>query len=127
MRSEEHPSKNYDANPECMFIQIFLRLECDQECATLERNRRLAEALQIDSSSDPFNVRSTSIYSDSLKDDARSGFNANIISENCHCLGISYYASCLGFFVCFFYFLCGLSSQLKTFLSALCFLFSEKI
>ncbi|CAK6967447.1 transcriptional repressor NF-X1 [Scomber scombrus] len=47
------------------------RLECDQECATLERNKRLAEALQIDSSSDPFNVRSTSIYSDSLKDDAR--------------------------------------------------------
>ncbi|KAF7213482.1 transcript variant X2 [Nothobranchius furzeri] len=47
------------------------RLECDQECATLERNRRLAEALQIDSSSDPFNVRSTSLYSDSLKEDAR--------------------------------------------------------
>lgn len=47
------------------------RLECDQECATLERNRRLAEALQIDSSTDPFNVRSTSIYSDSLKEDAR--------------------------------------------------------
>uniref|UniRef100_A0A8C5I2J9 Transcriptional repressor NF-X1 n=1 Tax=Gouania willdenowi TaxID=441366 RepID=A0A8C5I2J9_GOUWI len=47
------------------------RLECDQECATLERNRRLAEALQIDPSSDPFNIRSTSVYSDSLKDDAR--------------------------------------------------------
>ncbi|XP_014862688.1 PREDICTED: transcriptional repressor NF-X1-like [Poecilia mexicana] len=47
------------------------RLECDQECATLERNRRLAEALQIDSSSDPFNVRSSSVYSDSLKEDAR--------------------------------------------------------
>ncbi|XP_029002432.1 transcriptional repressor NF-X1 [Betta splendens] len=47
------------------------RLECDQECAVLERNRRLAEALQIDASSDPFNVRSTSSYSDSLKDDAR--------------------------------------------------------
>ncbi|KAG7525568.1 transcriptional repressor NF-X1 [Solea senegalensis] len=47
------------------------RLECDQECATLERNRRLAEALQIDGSTDPFNVRSTSVYSDSLKDDAR--------------------------------------------------------
>ncbi|XP_023264150.1 transcriptional repressor NF-X1 isoform X1 [Seriola lalandi dorsalis] len=47
------------------------RLECDQECATLERNRRLAEALQIDSSSDPFNIRSTSVYSDSLKEDAR--------------------------------------------------------
>ncbi|XP_044196007.1 transcriptional repressor NF-X1 [Thunnus albacares] len=47
------------------------RLECDQECATLERNKRLAEALQIDSSSDPFNVRSTSVYSDSLKEDAR--------------------------------------------------------
>uniref|UniRef100_A0A672HDS0 Nuclear transcription factor, X-box binding 1 n=1 Tax=Salarias fasciatus TaxID=181472 RepID=A0A672HDS0_SALFA len=48
------------------------RLECDQECATLERNRRLAEALQIEPSSDPFSVRSTSVYSDSLKDDARS-------------------------------------------------------
>uniref|UniRef100_A0A665VKJ7 Nuclear transcription factor, X-box binding 1 n=1 Tax=Echeneis naucrates TaxID=173247 RepID=A0A665VKJ7_ECHNA len=48
------------------------RLECDEECATLERNRRLAEALQIDSSSDPFNTRSSSVYSDSLKDDARS-------------------------------------------------------
>ncbi|XP_034718109.1 transcriptional repressor NF-X1 [Etheostoma cragini] len=47
------------------------RLDCDQECATLERNRRLAEALQIDSSSDPFNARSTSVYSDSLKEDAR--------------------------------------------------------
>lgn len=47
------------------------RLECDQECATLERNRRLAEALQIDPSSDPFNVRSTSVYSESLKEDAR--------------------------------------------------------
>uniref|UniRef100_A0A3Q3K6N0 Transcriptional repressor NF-X1 n=1 Tax=Monopterus albus TaxID=43700 RepID=A0A3Q3K6N0_MONAL len=47
------------------------RLECDQECATLERNRRLAEALKIDPSSDPFNVRSASAYSDSLKDDAR--------------------------------------------------------
>ncbi|KAM3860345.1 transcriptional repressor NF-X1 [Diretmus argenteus] len=47
------------------------RLECDQECATLERNRCLAEAFQIDSSVDPFNIRSTSIYSDSLKDDAR--------------------------------------------------------
>lgn len=47
------------------------RLECDQECATLERNRRLAQALQIDPSSDPFNVRSTSVYSDSLKEDAR--------------------------------------------------------
>ncbi len=50
----------------------FLRLECDQECATLERNKRLAEALQIDPSSDPFNVRSTSTYSDILKEDARS-------------------------------------------------------
>lgn len=47
------------------------RLECDQECATLERNRRLADALQIDTSADPFNIRSTSVYSDSLKDDAR--------------------------------------------------------
>lgn len=47
------------------------KLECDEECATLERNRRLAEALQIDSSSDPFNARSTSAYSDSLKEDAR--------------------------------------------------------
>ncbi|XP_030635856.1 transcriptional repressor NF-X1 [Chanos chanos] len=47
------------------------RLECDQECAALERNRRLAEALQIDESADPFHVRSSSKYSDSLKEDAR--------------------------------------------------------
>lgn len=47
------------------------RFECDQECATLERNRRLAEALQINTASDPFNARATSVYSDSLKDDAR--------------------------------------------------------
>uniref|UniRef100_A0A3B4AJF3 NF-X1-type domain-containing protein n=1 Tax=Periophthalmus magnuspinnatus TaxID=409849 RepID=A0A3B4AJF3_9GOBI len=51
------------------------KLECDEECATLERNRRLAEALQIDPSSDPFNVRSTSVYSDSLKEDARKDLN----------------------------------------------------
>lgn len=37
----------------------------------MERNRRLAEALEIDSSSDPFNVRTNSVYSDSLKEDAR--------------------------------------------------------
>ncbi|CAG10245.1 unnamed protein product [Tetraodon nigroviridis] len=48
------------------------RLECDQECITLERNRRLAEALQIDPSSEPFiSGRSTSAFSSSLKDDAR--------------------------------------------------------
>lgn len=74
MRCEKRPSQYYDANPE-MFVQMFLRLECDQECATLERNRRLAEALQIDSSSDPFNVRSTSAYSSSLKEDARFVFD----------------------------------------------------
>ncbi|XP_061121370.1 transcriptional repressor NF-X1 [Syngnathus typhle] len=47
------------------------RLECDEECATLERNKRLAEALQIDPSSDPFGARSPSVYSGSLKEDAR--------------------------------------------------------
>lgn len=51
------------------------KLECDEECATLERNRRLAEALHIDPSSDPFNARSTSVYSDSLKEDARKDIN----------------------------------------------------
>uniref|UniRef100_A0AAY4BES7 Transcriptional repressor NF-X1 n=1 Tax=Denticeps clupeoides TaxID=299321 RepID=A0AAY4BES7_9TELE len=50
------------------------QLECDQECATLERNRRLAEALQIDQSNDPFSLRSTSKYSDTLKEDARKEF-----------------------------------------------------
>lgn len=50
------------------------KLECDEECATQERNKRLAEALQIDQSVDPFNTRSTSKYSDSLKDDARKEF-----------------------------------------------------
>ncbi|XP_066579537.1 transcriptional repressor NF-X1 isoform X2 [Amia ocellicauda] len=51
------------------------RLECDEECATLERNRRFAEALRIDQGSDPFNIRtSASKYSDSLKEDARKEF-----------------------------------------------------
>ncbi|MFT7809476.1 transcriptional repressor NF-X1-like, partial [Arapaima gigas] len=47
------------------------RLQCDKDCAALERNRRLAEALQIDEGADPFHVRSSSKYSDSLKEDAR--------------------------------------------------------
>ncbi|KAF5899023.1 transcriptional repressor NF-X1-like, partial [Clarias magur] len=51
------------------------RLECDQECATLERNRRLAEALQVDPTADPFNTKSTTCkYSDTLKEDARKDF-----------------------------------------------------
>ncbi|XP_059369674.1 transcriptional repressor NF-X1-like isoform X2 [Carassius carassius] len=49
------------------------RLDCDQECATLERNRRLAEALQIDQSVDTFKSASSK-YSDSLKEDARKDF-----------------------------------------------------
>lgn len=57
----------------------FSRLECDQECATLERNRRLAEALQINFLSDPFNARAPSVYSDSLKEDARSVFCTSFI------------------------------------------------
>ncbi|NXA33962.1 NFX1 protein, partial [Eudromia elegans] len=48
------------------------RLQCDEECLALQRNRRLAEALQIDDNSDPFNVRSSGPkYSDLLKEDAR--------------------------------------------------------
>ncbi|XP_025070859.1 transcriptional repressor NF-X1 isoform X3 [Alligator sinensis] len=48
------------------------RLQCDEECLALERNRRLAEALQIDDNSDPFNVRSSGPkYSEILKEDAR--------------------------------------------------------
>ncbi|KAK1796942.1 hypothetical protein P4O66_008255, partial [Electrophorus voltai] len=54
--------------------QTRARLECDQECATLERNRRLAEALQIDLSAEPFNSRASCKYSDSLKEDARREF-----------------------------------------------------
>ncbi|XP_012670536.1 transcriptional repressor NF-X1 isoform X1 [Clupea harengus] len=50
------------------------KLECDEECAMQDRNKRLAEALQIDQSVDPFNNRSTSKYSDSLKEDARKEF-----------------------------------------------------
>uniref|UniRef100_A0A4W5NHI3 Transcriptional repressor NF-X1 n=1 Tax=Hucho hucho TaxID=62062 RepID=A0A4W5NHI3_9TELE len=51
------------------------KLECDEGCAALERNRRLAEALQIDPSVDPFNMRSSSsTYSDSLRVDARKDF-----------------------------------------------------
>ncbi|KAG8442538.1 hypothetical protein GDO86_011368 [Hymenochirus boettgeri] len=47
------------------------RLQCDEECMALERNRRFAEALNISEDSDPFNTRSVSKYSDSLKEDAR--------------------------------------------------------
>ncbi|XP_043545901.1 transcriptional repressor NF-X1 isoform X1 [Chiloscyllium plagiosum] len=48
------------------------RLECDQECAAVERNRRIADALNINPASDPFHVRSLgSKYSESLKEDAR--------------------------------------------------------
>ncbi|NWU12271.1 NFX1 protein, partial [Cephalopterus ornatus] len=48
------------------------RLQCDEECLALQRNRRLAEALQIDDNSDPFNIRSSGPkYSDILKEDAR--------------------------------------------------------
>ncbi|XP_048371138.1 transcriptional repressor NF-X1 isoform X2 [Sphaerodactylus townsendi] len=48
------------------------RLQCDEECLALERNRRFAEALHIDDSSDPFNVRSSvPKYSDTLKEDGR--------------------------------------------------------
>ncbi|CAB1349549.1 unnamed protein product, partial [Coregonus sp. 'balchen'] len=51
------------------------KLECDEGCAALERNRRLAEALQIDPSVNPFNMRSSSsTYSDSLRVDARKDF-----------------------------------------------------
>ncbi|XP_040287428.1 transcriptional repressor NF-X1 isoform X2 [Bufo bufo] len=49
----------------------YQRLQCDEECLALERNRRLAEALNITENSDPFNTRSGSKFSDSLKDDAR--------------------------------------------------------
>lgn len=63
-------------NPLFKVCPCFPRLECDQECATLERNRRLAEALQINFLSDPFNTRATSVYSDSLKEDARSVFDS---------------------------------------------------
>ncbi|KAG8133164.1 hypothetical protein E2320_010987 [Naja naja] len=48
------------------------RLQCDEECLALERNRRFAEALHIDDNSDPFNVRvSAPKYSDVLKEDGR--------------------------------------------------------
>ncbi|NWS14801.1 NFX1 protein, partial [Pachyramphus minor] len=48
------------------------RLQCDEECLALQRNRRLAEALEIDNNSDPFNIRSSGPkYSDVLKEDAR--------------------------------------------------------
>ncbi|KAJ7424690.1 hypothetical protein BTVI_05604 [Pitangus sulphuratus] len=48
------------------------RLQCDEECLALQRNRRLAEALEIDDNSDPFNIRSSGPkYSDILKEDAR--------------------------------------------------------
>uniref|UniRef100_A0A4W3JUM6 Nuclear transcription factor, X-box binding 1 n=1 Tax=Callorhinchus milii TaxID=7868 RepID=A0A4W3JUM6_CALMI len=46
------------------------RLECDEECAVLERNRKFAEALHINPALDPFHTRgSGSKYSDTLKED----------------------------------------------------------
>ncbi|NWR44327.1 NFX1 protein, partial [Regulus satrapa] len=48
------------------------RLQCDEECLALQRNRRLAEALEIDDNSNPFNIHSSGPkYSDLLKEDAR--------------------------------------------------------
>ncbi|XP_078712245.1 transcriptional repressor NF-X1 isoform X1 [Lampetra fluviatilis] len=47
------------------------RLECTEECAVLERNRRLAEALNIDPSTNPFNKAVPMKYSDFLKEEAR--------------------------------------------------------
>ncbi|XP_059705327.1 transcriptional repressor NF-X1 isoform X6 [Haemorhous mexicanus] len=48
------------------------RLQCDEECLAIQRNRRLAEALEIDDNSDPFKIRSSGPkYSDLLKEDAR--------------------------------------------------------
>uniref|UniRef100_UPI0035901B1C transcriptional repressor NF-X1-like isoform X2 n=1 Tax=Myxine glutinosa TaxID=7769 RepID=UPI0035901B1C len=44
------------------------RLECTEECAILERNRRLVEALQIDPNVNPFNKAG---YTDFLKEEAR--------------------------------------------------------
>ncbi|KAG2458454.1 transcriptional repressor NF-X1 [Polypterus senegalus] len=56
------------------------RLQCDEECSLLERNRRLAEALNIDQNSNPFSSRtSTSKYSDTLKEDARK--DTKFVSE----------------------------------------------
>ncbi|TRY83585.1 hypothetical protein DNTS_003485 [Danionella cerebrum] len=63
--------ESVDIGPLTKKEQKKARLECDQECATLERNRRLAEALQIDQSLDPFNKSTSSKYTDSLKEDAR--------------------------------------------------------
>uniref|UniRef100_A0A8C1GDX2 NF-X1-type domain-containing protein n=1 Tax=Cyprinus carpio TaxID=7962 RepID=A0A8C1GDX2_CYPCA len=69
-------ASSYQRNAKQSFINLFIwlfshRLECDQECATLERNRWLAEALQTDKSVDTFNTSTSSKYSDSLKEDAR--------------------------------------------------------
>ncbi|KAF2980452.1 hypothetical protein EK904_014096 [Melospiza melodia maxima] len=48
------------------------RLQCDEECLAIQRNRCLAEALEIDDNSDPFKIRSSGPkYSDLLKEDAR--------------------------------------------------------
>ncbi|KAH6937699.1 hypothetical protein HPB50_003594 [Hyalomma asiaticum] len=47
-----------------------VRLECDEECAVLERNRRLANALQIQNA-DVSNRVGPPCYSEFLKDEAR--------------------------------------------------------
>ncbi|XP_052417354.1 transcriptional repressor NF-X1 isoform X47 [Carassius gibelio] len=72
--SDMQLGESVDIGPLTKKEQRKARLECDQECAALERNRRLAEALQIDLSVDPFNKSASSKYSDSLKEDARKDF-----------------------------------------------------
>uniref|UniRef100_A0A8C1FTT5 Nuclear transcription factor, X-box binding 1 n=1 Tax=Cyprinus carpio carpio TaxID=630221 RepID=A0A8C1FTT5_CYPCA len=62
--------------------QRMTALVCDQECATLERNRWLAEALQTDKSVDTFNTSTSSKYSDSLKEDARTWLCETFLSSN---------------------------------------------
>uniref|UniRef100_A0A8C7WED3 Nuclear transcription factor, X-box binding 1 n=1 Tax=Oncorhynchus mykiss TaxID=8022 RepID=A0A8C7WED3_ONCMY len=64
----------------CPYVPV--QLECDEGCAALERNRRLAVALQSYPSVDPFNIRtSSSTYSDSLRGDARW-----FLSDVCVCV-----------------------------------------
>ncbi|XP_043921518.1 transcriptional repressor NF-X1 [Protopterus annectens] len=70
--SEIHLGDHFSLARVLSSSKFLTSLQCDSFCMSHPRNMRLAEALSIDTNSDPFNVRFTnSKYSDSLKEEAR--------------------------------------------------------
>ncbi|ESO86262.1 hypothetical protein LOTGIDRAFT_129545 [Lottia gigantea] len=67
----EDNTDNYQKLNRCLYVCRFIfRLECDAECAKLERNRRMALALEIENPDLTSKLNTTS-YPDLLKDFAR--------------------------------------------------------